>query len=664
MARFKLARQGQIEFPSFSNELIPVLNKLVSSCDRAALAEWCTNQCNKYDDYKLNCLSEFLNATIAASTEIEHRRRHFPNDKILKQQERNFLERIRSITSSKSTLSDFLNATKVLRSHASNVPKILGQLIDSLIVALEQTIKEIPTTTPEELVDFLFSSGSRLASDTCLRGESSFPINYFRRYCSIVHSVCCDIANQYSHIDVTDRARRLAYRWLFFGDEGISIECGRACVQVDQNVLRGYDNIDEESIMDFVMDLSAVHRLKSEDYNHMANGHTKEEEESRTNSLEERSSLHVCTLRELSDVASRRSGLRIAFVLAFTVPKQISETDRLDQKENSDSNREAIPENSTSKRPGLLANRFSRDNKHVFDLGSELLRIVFAKSRSISNTLQRFQPKSLVSITDDTTTDVPSTITFAMRHRALRVASILCPQEVLEEIVRTNGMLVPSNNLEQLSLRQCSYGTFIAKEIEEIGLPLPHSELLQLSSMHFLSYARSLWRDHRDDAILDKSKGRFYLLLIELCLHNDHTDPHFVSQLLEEMARQNQSRSLLQALEQFVEYDGRAVDSKLSFAFDSAKKATISVANVIFSDLERGIAHWQEMLNPHHADINNTLERLNMVILTLLDAEEAMAHFDKFIDLLHPVANDLTLEVLLITTKRDREKAERYYGSI
>ena len=182
--------------------------------------------------------------------------------------------------------------------------------------------------------------------------------------------------------------------------------------------------------------------------------------------------------------------------------------------------------------------------------------------------------------------------------------------------------------------------------------------------MHFLSYARSLWRDHRDDVILDKSKGRFYLLLIELCLHNDHTDPRFVNQILDEMARQNQSRSLLQALEEVVEYEARVVESSLSSVFDSVKNATISIAHAIFSDLERFIVNQQEFVTSRHTDMISTVERLNTIILILLDADEGIAHYDKFIDLLSPVADEPTLQVLLTTTKQFRERAERYNGKI
>jgi hypothetical protein len=428
---------------------------------------------------------------------------------------------------------------------------------------------------------------------------------------------------------------------------------------MNQNASQDFDNIDDEPTVEFVMDLSALHKQKINNYQRPSAGHMDGKAENRTNSMEERTSLQSCTLREYSDAVSQRSALRIAFVLAFSTPKQIQATDAFLQKENSGSNQCVQPEILMSGRIGLLAKRTSRDSNGVFHLGLELLRIVFAKPGSQSISLQREHLKSHVASTDDTQVNSPSTITFAMRHRALRVAAILCPQDVLEEIVSNERMLTPSNSLEHLSLRQCTFGTFVAKEIEEIGLPLPHSELLQLSSMHFLSYARSLWRDHRDDAILEKSKGRFYLLLIELCVHNEQTDPQFLKQILNEMTRHNYSRSLLQALEEVLDYEGRVTQSSLFSVYDSIKQATLTVAYTVFSELESFVLNWQDSFSYHHSDVINTIERLHTIVLTLLKAEEGIAHYDKYIALLSPFVDEPVVKALLTTTKQFRERVER-----
>ena len=663
MTRFKQAQNGEIEYPSFNNDIVTVLNKLASPSDRAALAGWCTKQCNKHDGAMLNCLTELLNATISASTEIEHRRQHFPNDKMLKQQERDFLEKIRTISSAHSTLSIFLKTTNMLRDQMASAPSVLCHLVECLIAELEETVRDGSAIAPEAFVDFLLETGSRLSSDFCLNEESSYTIDYVRQCCTIIRSACSDIATQYSHIDIDDRARQLAHRWLFFGDD-ISIHATSSPAY--QTPLRNFDTVGDESTMNFVMDLSALDGPKNDGYSHTANAYTEGYDESRTDTIEERSSLLFCTSRELSEAASQRSALRIAFVLACSLSEQIQSTDAVVLKENTNINERVESVNSKHKRIGLLAQvqtkRVSQDNNNVLDLGLELLRIVFAKSGSSSSFLHRFLKNSQVHKTDGTSTEIPSTVTFAMRHRTLRVAAILCPQDILEEIVRHEGMLSQSNNLEQLSLRQCSYGAFLAKEIEEIGLPLPHSELLQLSSMHFLSYARSLWRDHRDDAKLSKSKGRFNLLLIELSLHNDCTDPKFVGQLLDEMARRDQPRSLLKALEHVVDYENRVIESPLSVAYDSVKGAIFSVFQTVSSDLERMISNRQEILTPRRTEVINTVERLNTIIISKLEADAAIAHFDTLVDLLKPASDEPTMEVLLTMTAQFRQRAERYSG--
>ena len=134
----------------------------------------------------------------------------------------------------------------------------------------------------------------------------------------------------------------------------------------------------------------------------------------------------------------------------------------------------------------------------------------------------------------------PATITFAMRHRCLRVASVLVPQEALEEVLNEDE-LNPN-----LSLKECSFGSFCAKELEEMGLPIPHSDLYQLSQMHFPSYARALWRHHRD---IKRAKGRFLLLILELYLKESISDNGFFLSILKEIEELDIPRTLLLSFE-------------------------------------------------------------------------------------------------------------------
>ena len=144
-------------------------------------------------------------------------------------------------------------------------------------------------------------------------------------------------------------------------------------------------------------------------------------------------------------------------------------------------------------------------------------------------------------------------LTFAMRHRALRAACVLCPEDVLtnvieeENYINSNG----SGDLFIASSKFC-FGTFLAMEIEAMGLELPHSDLVQLSTMHFSSYARVLWR-HHGRTECNGYKGRLILLLLELSLREGEvTDPSLIISILTKMVQLDIPRTMLLACERIV----------------------------------------------------------------------------------------------------------------
>lgn len=98
---------------------------------------------------------------------------------------------------------------------------------------------------------------------------------------------------------------------------------------------------------------------------------------------------------------------------------------------------------------------------------------------------------------------------------------------------------------ENCALSQCCFGSFVAKEIEEMGLPLPHSDLVQLSIMHHPSYARTLWRHHGRSAN-GGHRGRLMLLMLELVLREGKViDPELVTSILSEVLNLNLPRTNL-----------------------------------------------------------------------------------------------------------------------
>jgi len=209
----------------------------------------------------------------------------------------------------------------------------------------------------------------------------------------------------------------------------------------------------------------------------------------------------------------------------------------------------------------------------------------------------------------------PATLTFAMRHRCLRVASILVPQEALEEVLNEDNLT--SNS----SLKACSFGSFCAKELEETGLPIPHSDLLQLSQMHFPSYARALWRHHRD---IKGAKGRLLLLILELYLKESISDNSFFLSIIEEIETLNLPRTLLNAFECIVRYmDKIGPTAAPSFLEDNIElhRITKKLLQHVYADLKRNIDTSNsdmdgDIVNEDRNGMMSTITRLGRIIAT------------------------------------------------
>jgi hypothetical protein len=661
VAQFQYSHSNNTEYPSFDGDVFPVLSKIGSFIDKANLAEWCANQFNNNDSEKLKCLDALLQNTIQASTEIESRRRHFPEDVLLRQQERDLLENVKRITAVKATLSDFLHVKKLLISSANAEPRGAKLLTELLVFELDRYIFENPEVSPEALIDFMYISGSHIASLKYLNHKSSFSVVTFRQFCSIVHSACKEIAEQYSHIDLYGRIRHLAHRWLFYGDDGNSV-LSRGLGQ-NSTPLYTLGNIDEEVTREFVNDSSTVPTSKIclgaelPAKNHLQG-------QKRAFCIGKNSALGISTARELSEYMSHRSALCIAFVMGSSVALASHLVDEVEGKENVNTSHGT--QIVTSKRMGLLSQRQvrkeQRQDKIVLERALELLQIAFAKLSVSSDLIGRFRSNDSISSALSEKHDSASTITFAMRHRALLAASILCPQEALDEIVRCEGFLRTSDEVEQCTLQQCLFGVFVAKEIEEIGLPLPHSDLLQLSSMNFSSYARALWRDHRSDGITERSNERFLLLLVEMSLQNEDCDLNFLNMLLNEIIGRKMYRTLLICLEHIVDIVHRVNESQKLFRH-SIQKATHLISDGIILELSTGsrISSITDLDKEDEAEILRTVERLFVLISSILDSSATVCLCTKYLSFLSEnveelstIKNELTSIVLQAQARAER----------
>jgi len=381
-----------------------------------------------------------------------------------------------------------------------------------------------------------------------------------------------------------------------------------------------FPDIDEDDTMNFQMDLSI---LKEDVSNFGMVASNSIVEKKKLTSEEEPSSVEAISGREMSELASHRSALRIAFVVAFADGYHRPLTEDCDEENNENSRTEINRKPNLSKTPrrGLLSKKKTKveqqSNQHtsVLDHARDLIRIVFAKSTSAERIMMGLN-SSFDSIASATGTkrSNPATITFAMRHRALRVASILVPQEALEEILNEDEF----NPI--LSLRACSFGSFCAKELEEMGLPIPHSDLFQLSQMHFPSYARALWRHHRD---IKGTKGRFLLLILELYLKESVSDNSFFLSIIREIEAMNLPRTLLMSFECIVRYIGR-IGPEIAPCFLETNIADLSrvvgrLLHLVYADMYRSTeTSNSDEIDPagcqkRHSTIN-TLSRLCQVI--------------------------------------------------
>jgi hypothetical protein len=581
--RFRRSKDQGAALPSFEVDVLPVLNKLNSSADIADIAEWCSMHYAFENEDKLKSLDHSLNFAIRASDEAERQGRGggVHND----ESEPKALDRVKRITTRKDMLADRLAINAILRSVGITSEKActVSVVVKRLMGRLEEEVWSKTEFSPEYFVEVFLRESSLLAAEASLSNDMALSIGQFRQLSLLVHRACKSVADKYSHVQVGDLARSFVGKFLFYGDNEVSVADRKSVPEVQSSVevakprlARLMPDIEEDDTMNFIMDLSSLRESDDGWSSEVIPNTSVNRNGSKLTSEEESSSLKVYgSAREASEYASRRVSLRIAFVMAYADGYHTIENGSSPNDENSESAVSKLSGLKGSKRQTktLLAKLSSRGSKHrdnsVLAHSRELLRIVFAKTSS-AGLVEKDLNTSIESTTRSTARPgAGKNITFAMRHRALRTSSILCPQDALEEVVEEEKLMESS-----CSLKKCSFGVFVAKEIEEMGLPLPHSDLAQLSTMHFPSYARTLWRHHRNGR---DSKGRLLLLILEMYLKEHVSDHGFVLSILAEMLNLNLPRTLLLALEAVCQYLER-VGQAAAEAFVSATSTDINHA--------------------------------------------------------------------------------------
>jgi hypothetical protein len=623
MARFRRSQGCNVDYPSFEHDVAPVLNRIVGNSDRALLADWCAQQYASNEDEKLKCYDVFYQSFILASGEIEQRRRQNPTDSVLRACELEALDKLKGIGLRKDALADVLRVKKVLISSSASENRAVKQAYARFVSDLEGYAQTNPDLSPEDLIDFLYREGSLLATQAILDKSFTFSMCHFRQICSTVHEACEAIADQHSHIVASYRASQFAQQWLFHGDEIKGSFSDRSVAE--PSVRQHLDSSHDDETNDFVMDLSTIQGMGSSPGTVGSSKNQRTSKDVKVSSTEEVSILRALSAREMSDEVSQRAALRIAFVLAFSCPDSGVSEDA--SKENTNPSSSLNPSHGAGKLKRQLPTR-QTDGALVHS--SELLGIAFAKSGAISNFIKRsrlFEAESTGGQRSEM--QAPKTITFAMRHRALQTAAILCPQESLEEVIQQEGYLRSGNNEKQCTLRQCTLGAFVAKEIEDMGLPLPHSDLEHLSTMSFSSYAKALWRHHRDNSILRNKKGRLLLLLIELSLHSE-TDAAFMSSVVDEILHLNLPRTLLVAMERIA--DSQTKNNEASLLNEmTAEKAISTLASSALTEMRKLLSEADIDDSLMHSDVSATFESLIKIVFVFMDPSLASKEFGLFV---------------------------------
>lgn len=645
--RFRRFREGKGTLPSFDDDVLPVLNRLKQSNDQCRLAEWCSAFYGDNDSQKLQCLDYGLRYAMTASSDVEKRMcfKSKSDEERLAIDERHALDAVKRLSEMHSALSDRLEVNRILQSANIGSPqhfRFVETMIQDLTKSLQESFWASTDSSPEQFVEVLLVEASLLASDACLEPDISFSISQFRHMASVVHQACKSIAEQYSHVHPGAISRSLARRWLFHGDE---LSSGRTesvksqpTEEKNRHIIGDLSisvSADEDDTVDFVMDLNSLGEAKAVWSDDIGSAPLYKGDKSATISIEEEPSALKTdgSAREASEISCIKVALRVAFVMSFAEGyhrsgiSELNDEENINYNENTEGMSGAGPKKS---RPGLLSRISTKDSNakiSVMEHARELLGIVFANSgRCDADPSISFMA---ANTSTDEKSDARKTLTFAMRYRALRSAAVLCPQAALDKVVSEEGYLATSVGDVECSLQKCTYGAFVAKEIEEMGLPLPHSDLVQLSTMHYPSYARALWRHHRDGDIRGK-KGRLLLLLLEMSL-KDNSDSELTVTLLNEMSKLQLPRTLLLGCECIAKFKLRAGVAKSSSLLRNesmaVSDAVFTAATLVFTEVH----HSQSSTGNSYLDKGlPTVRRVADLVQIFSDTEAGQRQLSQF----------------------------------
>jgi hypothetical protein len=582
------------ELPSFEHNVKPVLEKLSSEHDRTVVSEWCAERYTRSDEDedRLKCLEFAFQSAYRMSAELE-----LLTDCDTEEQAE-ARERVKRLLASKSALSDILGIKKSLHSASRDDGRIV-LVIDGLISELDAFVAINGTPGPEALVGFLLSRGSLLAADAFNDTSRPLPASQLRKFCSIIHEACRPLAERCSSEPLQQRCTKLASQWLFHGDH----DFGEAMNHMPSELGPAQPGTTElfEGVESAVRTFNRWKACGPDN------------EPSQKTMEGERSALRPLSRRELSMSSTRCVAIRIAIVLALSKQDErdleLGDGRNSEMMANSNQPSASLRPRRIRTSPDLLQSR-GRESQILVQC-RELLDVAFATKLKAA-TLHSGSSLYQLDETFNNSASSPIALTFAMRHRALLAATILCP-EALDLVVKEEKRVC--------NLKACTFASFVAKEIEELGLSLPHSDLDRLGSMNYPSFARTLRKDHHDmmGRMGRGSTGRLLLLMVEMSLRSA-TSVHaaFVESLLQEMVRLHLPRTLLMSAELLCAYAADLGGMRLLLGGRAFQNALSTLSNSIVLELRQALEQTDEFLVKA---ASATISRLGCVLKSFESAE-------------------------------------------
>jgi len=619
--------------PPFDAEVLPVLKRLKFANDGAELTEWCASQYPTHCQDRLSCLETGLDLAMKASTQAEqlvlasrkNERKELVDD------EKSALDRVERMTQAKSALSDILTVKKVVD---KSMEGIKDAATNSIMAALIEKSRTSPRSeeeiSPEQFAENLLIESSLASAQAVLDEFISLSMAHFSQIASAVHSACKALEDQYSHIDVGRISRSLVRRWLLHGDEGeIQVADKIVLLEGRTNEKHSVDesldcSMDDDDTMDLVLDLNIAAGQSVWDD---VGDEPKLKRLKTITADEEQSSIKATTSRERSEYLCARAALRVSFVMSFAEGLHSShDTENLDPNLTRENLGFVIEDNARKHAKYLLQLVFSESGfeKQKYDSsvdGGETMRSGLGNTSVNTKRIVKQEGKAL---------------TFAMRHRALRALSTLCPENIVHAIIAEEGFL----RGRDCTLSMCCFGVFVAKEIEAMGLALPHSDLIQLSMMHKPSYARTLWR-HHGKSTNQGHKSRVMLLMLELALKDGTIkDSQLITSILQEIIGQNLPRTNLLVCE------------CMSHAILSKEGAIRSLVTRIMKNLTASVLHDVSIQNDDNKqDGISTIQRLGSLIITFMCNEVSQKEIELLVNSLTHLAitcADKSLQVKIV----------------